>query len=108
MQRAPQITIQNTYSLGANLPQILGRTIYDRITVQYEGQTAGSTFAQDSLIESIEHDVDISTGIWAATFAQSPYEISLVQLTNGALTSINTVPIELGVWKFGSSGYLLL
>ena len=116
LQRAPLITIQNTSAQGANIPQMLGRNIYDRLTIQYQGQTAGAAFSQDSLIESIEHDVDVSTGIWATSFAQSPYEISKVQISAGGqgnapvgqLTSVNAVPIVFGTWTFGTNTAFLL
>ena len=116
IQRAPSISIQNTANQGVNIPQMLDRTLYDRITLQYQGQTAGGQFTQESIIESISHDVDVLTGIWRTDFACSPYEISLVQIStggpgvppSGSLTSINAAPMVLGVFKFGDTTQLLL
>ena len=76
---------------GVNIPQILGRGLYDRVTVQYQGQVAGPQFEQESLIESISHSVTISSGpVWSATLELSPYEILLA-------------PTVLGTWAFGGT-----
>jgi hypothetical protein len=75
---------------GANLPQMLGRGLYDRLTVQYQGQTPGPVFNQDSLIEDIAHNVTMDNGpTWTTTWALSPYEI--IQ-----------EPMILDVWTFGT------
>ena len=84
---------------GSNIPQMLGRGLMDRITITYNGQTAGTPFSQDSLIEQITHKVSMNSGpTWVTEWAMSPYEILLY-------------PVYLGVWTFGSpasSGVLTL
>ena len=75
---------------GANIPQMLGRGLYDTITVEYQGQTPGPAFSQNSVIESIAHHVAMDDGpIWNTTWSLSPYEI----LQNAMIVD---------TWTFGS------
>jgi hypothetical protein len=95
IMRIESMTLNSYADGGVNMPQILGRGLYDRVTVEYQGQVAGPNFQQDSLLESISHSVTISSGpVWGATFALSPYEILLE-------------PTILGTFAFGASGPVL-
>ena len=70
---------------------MLQRGLYDRLTIQYQGQTPGPQFSQDSLIESIVHSVSMTSGrTWATTWAMSPYEILLTPFIfgNNALSQL--------------------
>jgi hypothetical protein len=83
LRRVVQISLNSTGNGGANIIQMLWRQIYDRITVGYAGQTPGTPFQQDALIESIKHDVDMSQPTWKTTWATSPYEILLTPFIFG-------------------------
>ncbi len=75
-RRVTSMTTDSYGNQGQQIPQILQRNLYDRITVQYQGQTPGPLFSQDSLIEQIQHTIDIANGpYWKTTWALSPYEI---------------------------------
>jgi hypothetical protein len=116
--RPSAITLDQTFNLGANLPQMLGRTLYDQITVEYQGMAGspafspGSEYTGNVLIESIEHDVDFGTSgdgpWWRTTFVTSPNEIHTVSGSSAPLTVSATVPIVLGTWQFGGVGNLTL
>jgi hypothetical protein len=97
--RVSQIALSSTASGGNNLPQMLGRGLYDRVTIKYQGQTGSTQFVQDALIESITHNIDITNGpTWTTVWALSPYEIIMT-------------PIIFDTWRFGSpasSGVLTL
>ena len=87
IMRIETMTLNSYSDNGVNIPQILGRGLYDRITVQYQGQVAGPQFSQESLIESISHSVTISSGpVWASTLALSPYEILMAPTILGTFT----------------------
>jgi len=76
IMRIESMTLNSYSDNGVNIPQMLGRGLYDRVTVQYQGQVAGPQFSQDSVLESISHSVTISGGpVWATTVELSPYEI---------------------------------
>ena len=63
----------------------------DRVTVQYQGQTPGPQFSQDSVIEQITDSVQLDSGPeWITTWALSPYEILME-------------PIVLGTYHFSAS-----
>ncbi len=90
VRRVTSMTIESYGSGGATIPQLLGRGLYDRLTISYTGQSPGTTFSADSLIESIAHNVNIANGpIWSTTFQTSPYEIILE-------------PTLIGSWTFGT------
>jgi len=73
--RVDSITLASTANSGANLPQMLGRNLLDRVTIQRQGP--GETqFAQDSVIEHIAHSFDSATGVWRTTWKLSPQEIA--------------------------------
>jgi hypothetical protein len=90
IQRVTQLTLNSQGNSGNNISQMLQRGLYDRLTVQYQGQTPGSVFAQDALVEQIQHTVDMSGPTWTTVFSLSPYEILLE-------------PTILGTWRFGES-----
>ena len=76
IQRVTAMMTESYSNYGNTIPKMLGLGLYDRITTQYQGQTAGSQFSQDSLIEQISHRVDMASGpLWSTTWALSPYEI---------------------------------
>jgi hypothetical protein len=111
--RPSAFTLDQTFNLGANLPQMLGRTLYDQITVEYQGMAGspafspGSEYTGNVLIESIEHDVDFGTSgdgpWWRTTLVTSPFELAHVSGSSAPLTVSATVPIVLGSWQFGSA-----
>jgi len=46
------------------------------LTIEYQGQTAGPQFSQDSIVEQISHTIVMDSGpLWSTKFAMSPYEI---------------------------------
>jgi hypothetical protein len=116
--RPSAFTLDQTFNGGANLPQMLGRTLYDRITVEYQGLTGapgfspGSQFSGDVLIESIEHDVDFGTSgdgpWWRTTFVGSPSEVHLVSGATPPLTVSTLAPLVLGTSTFGGGAMQLL
>jgi hypothetical protein len=78
INRVEAISLTSYGSGGSNIPQMLARRLYDRISVAYQGQTSSSPFEQDSLIEQITHTVNVDSGpTWGTTWALSPYEILL-------------------------------
>lgn len=77
LARVTQMTINAQGNGGANIPQMLQRTLYDRLSIVYNGQTPGTPFSQESVIEQITHTVDMSVPSWSTTYAMSPYEILL-------------------------------
>ena len=84
LQRVTSIQISSRAETGFGLPQMLGRGLYDQITVQYQGQTAGPQFSQNSLIEQIQHNVVYDGGpTWNTQWALSPYEILLTPFIFG-------------------------
>ena len=79
--RVRSISLDNTADAGANLPQMLGRTLLDRITISWQ-PIDGTTvpFDQDSLIESITHNVTQSK--WVTTWQLSPAEAQSYLILN--------------------------
>ena len=84
--RITQVTINAQGNRGANIPQMLQRGLYDRLQLEYTGQTPGPTFTQQSVIEQITHSVDMSIPEWSTTFAMSPYEILMEPFIIGVST----------------------
>lgn len=70
--RVRTIVMDSATNSGGNLPQMLGRRFWDRVTVIYHGGNGGTAFTQDSLIEGIEHNVQADPGTWITTFRLSP------------------------------------
>ena len=58
---------------GANLLQMLGRQLFDRVTVKFHGLVGGTALTQDSVIEGIEHTFDGMS--WQTIFRLSPAEV---------------------------------
>lgn len=88
--RITQIAVNSQANNGNNLPQMLGRGPLDQITVSYQGQTPGTTFVQNSLIEQISDVVDMANPTWQTTWQLSPYELGFT-------------PTVLGSFKFGAT-----
>jgi len=85
VRRVTSIMINSWGNNGNNIPQMLQRGLYDRITCEYQGQTPGPQFSQDSLLESIAHSVNIANGpTWATTWQTSPYEILMTPFIFGS------------------------
>jgi len=84
--RVESLKVKAQANQGNNIPQMLGRGLMDQITVDYTGQTPGTTFTQDSVIESIEDYVDLSGPTWETTWQLSPYEILLYPTILGTFT----------------------
>jgi len=67
------------HSDPANLyPQVLGRKLWDRITVKRTPPGGGPRFSQDLYIEGIGHKYNKSTG-WETTYATSPATLGTQQ-----------------------------
>ena len=78
VQRVTQITLNSTGGGGSAIPVMIDRGLYDCITVQYNGQSPGTPFEQESLIEQITHTIVIDGGpLWSTKYALSPYELIL-------------------------------
>jgi len=75
LNRVTAITLNSQGNGGANLVQMLRRGLYDRLTIEYQGQTNSTQFSQESLIESVTHTVDMSQPTWITMYQMSPYEI---------------------------------
>jgi hypothetical protein len=73
MSRIRSISVDNVTDAGANLPQQLGRQLFDRITVVWK-PLDGSTvdYNQQSLIEQIQHSVDAAAQTWITTWSVTP------------------------------------
>ena len=90
--RCRSITLSSRTDAGRNLPQMLGRGIFDNVELEWKPIDASSVyFLQQSLIESINHKVTISE--WTTTFGLSPAETSpymvLNNVTRGQLSTVN-------------------
>lgn len=92
ISRVRQMAMDNTSQAGANFPQMLGRKLMDRVTVDWlplDGTTVH--FIQDSLVESIQHDVTQDS--WKTTWGLSPAEtqtyLILNDTTKGKMDSTN-------------------
>lgn len=85
LRRVQQLVQSSAGNNGANIVPILSAGLIDRVTVQYQGQTPGPVFTQDSVIESIQHTITIDNGPdWTTTWALSPYEILSTPLVFGS------------------------
>jgi hypothetical protein len=81
-------------AVGVNLPQMLGRALWDQVTVAHVGLLAGAEFEQGALIEGIDHKVDLGAGVWQTTFHLSPAQVGITYLilndsTYGTLSTDN-------------------
>jgi hypothetical protein len=95
INRVAQVILNSYVGGGLNIPQQLQRTLMDRITVQYKGQTPSTLFSQQALIESITDTIVIDGGpYWKTTWALDPYEILMT-------------PTILGSYVFGSGNGVL-
>ena len=69
--RVRAISMDSTINGGANLPQMLGRQLLDRITINWRPMDgSGVDFSQQSLIEQITHTIEPQK--WTTTFAVTP------------------------------------
>ena len=73
--RVTHITLNSQTANGANLPQMLGRGLMDRVTVAYNNSSPSTPFQQDSLVEQITDTVNLSNPTWVTEWSLSPYEI---------------------------------
>lgn len=81
--RCRSITLSSRTDVGANLPQMLGRQIFDLITLIWN-PIDGSTvyFDQQSLIESIQHTV--TQDEWLTTWMLTPAETQSYMILNSS------------------------
>ena len=70
LTRVRSITMDSQTNGGGNLPQMLGRKLWDKITVISHGLVGGTALQQDSLIEGGSHT--FSPDRWVTTFHLSP------------------------------------
>lgn len=70
LPRVTDLVLGSEVDAGATLPQMLGRALWDRVTVTRGNMVPhnGVTFTQDSLIEGIEHSYDAAQGRWETIF----------------------------------------
>lgn len=74
-------------------PQVLGRELTDKITAVRRPQGVGSAISQDSVIEGIEHHLDVSRQDWRTSWQLSPaYSGCFFELDDGS----GSVPCGLG------------
>lgn len=73
-----------------NLPQMLGRGLWDRVTVD-RGGPGEVPFTQDSVIEEITHSIDVTTPVWTTTYSLSPYELIFYGSSYGDAAASATV-----------------
>ena len=95
INRVQQVILKSQSAGGNNLNIMLPFGLWDRITVSYAGQTPGTTFSQDSLIEGISHSVDLQGPTWSTTWNLSPYELAMT-------------PTILGTYVFGAGSGAVL
>lgn len=90
MPRVRQMKLDSTATSPSSLPQMLGRKLWDRITVNWQ-PIDGTTvpFNQDSLIESIQHDFgpDLWTTTWGLSVAETQQYFTLNSATLGTLAA---------------------
>jgi hypothetical protein len=81
--RVREITLTSMADAGRNLPQMLGRGIFDCITVIFQPIDGSAVaFNQLSLIEMITHKVTQSS--WITTWALTPQETKTYLILNSA------------------------
>jgi hypothetical protein len=73
-------SIQLSSANANNLPQMLGRQLWDKVTVQRQGP-GETSFSQECVVEQITHKIDVTVPVWTTTFALSPFE--LIYINNG-------------------------
>ena len=88
--RVKTVSVDSLVSQGAQLPQMLGRKLLDRLTVTVQPLDGTTTpFTQDSYVESVSHS--ITPGHWVTTWALTPAEaqvyFKLDDHTNGVLVA---------------------
>ena len=88
--RVKTVAVDSLVSQGAQLPQMLGRKLLDRLTVTIQPlDGTAAPFNQDSYIESVAHS--ITPGHWTTTWALTPAEaqvyLKLDDHTNGVLVA---------------------
>ena len=88
--RVRQMKLDSTTTNPSSLPQMLGRKLWDRITVIWQPiDGTGSPFDQDSLIESIEHSFgpDLWTTTWGLSVAETQAYFTLNSASLGTLAA---------------------
>jgi hypothetical protein len=87
--RVRALTVDNLISAGAALPQMLGRQLLDRVTINWRPLDGSSVdFSQQSLIEQVAHTVDAQSRTWTTTFAVTPIGTEVFFLLNSATEGI--------------------
>ena len=87
--RVKSASISSLVDKGRQFPQMLGRLLLDRVTVNWQPLDGTSAaFTQSSYVESIAHDIQPAswTTTWALTPAEAQYYFKLDDHTYGVLT----------------------
>lgn len=89
--RLRSLTIDSLGKGGANFPQMLGRILFDRITVDRQAPDGSSLFSQDGLIEQISHEINIDSWIttWVLATPDTQRYLVLDDPVFGRLDSAN-------------------
>jgi len=91
LQRITQISTSSASDNGSNIPNMLGLDLIDLVEVQYQGQTPGPQFKQQSVVEQIAHSIVLDSGPeWTTTWALSPYEVLLDAIVFGTSSATFT------------------
>jgi hypothetical protein len=73
--------VDNLMNAGAAFPQMLGRQLLNRLTINWLPMEGWSVhFTQPRLIEQISHTVDAQTFTWSTTFAVTPIGTQITPL----------------------------
>lgn len=67
-------SVQLSSVVANNLSQMLGRQLWDQVTVQRQGP-GETSFSQNSVIEQITHKIDVTKPLWTTVFCLSPFEL---------------------------------
>lgn len=94
LARVREMQVDSTGTNPSNIPQMLGRKLLDRITVQWQPLDGTATpFAQDSLVESIAHTFapDKWSTTWGLSVAETQSYFTLNDPVLGVLGTSATV-----------------
>lgn len=73
--RVAGVTLSSVTASGVNLPQMLGRQLWDAVTIQRQG-SGESPLSTTQVVESISHSFTADDPSWKTTWQLSPFEIS--------------------------------
>lgn len=75
LPRVAAVLLSSITGNGANLPQMLGRALWDAVTIQRQGPGESQLNAMMA-VEAVQHAFDASDPSWKTTFQLSPFEVS--------------------------------